>query len=103
MLERLPPFALVELRLETGRTHQIRAHLAACDWPVLGDPVYGGKRHRGLNLEPGLEALLNGFQRQALHAVELGFVHPESGQELSFESPPPDDMRQVLAAIRAAC
>ena len=101
--ETLGHFALLELRLETGRTHQIRAHLAARDWPVLGDPLYGGRRHRGLTLPETLGALLSAFQRQALHAAELGFIHPVLGSAQRFSSPPPADLQTVLDAVRAAC
>ncbi|HEX9843223.1 MAG TPA: RluA family pseudouridine synthase, partial [bacterium] len=101
VLQRRPPFALLELRLETGRTHQIRAHLAAAGWPVLGDPLYGGRRHRGLRLDPALEAHVERFARQALHAAELGFRHPQSGAELLFTAPMPRDMQALWDAIGA--
>jgi 23S rRNA pseudouridine1911/1915/1917 synthase len=103
VLEPLGRFALLELRLETGRTHQIRAHLAARDWPVLGDPLYGGRRYRGLALTDALHTLLGGMQRQALHAAELGFVHPILGTAQMFAAPLPADMQTVLDALRAAC
>jgi 23S rRNA pseudouridine1911/1915/1917 synthase len=96
---RLGPFALLRLRLETGRTHQIRVHLAHAGWPVLGDPLYGQARHRGLRLDPALLAVLEGLQRQALHAAELGFTHPHSGAWLQFSSPLPPDLQAVLAAL----
>jgi len=86
--------ALVECRLETGRTHQVRVHLASIGHPLLGDPVYGraGGRHREL-----LKRL--GFQRQALHAAELGFVHPVSKQDLCFKSPLPSDIQELYGAL----
>jgi 23S rRNA pseudouridine1911/1915/1917 synthase len=87
LLESLPADALVEVRLETGRTHQIRAHFAAIGHPVAGDPRYGhGGRH--------------GLARQFLHSARLGFRHPMSGEELEFESPLPDDLAQALERAR---
>jgi 23S rRNA pseudouridine1911/1915/1917 synthase len=86
--------ALVECRLETGRTHQVRVHLASIGHPLLGDPVYGRTRaaHREL-----LKKL--GFERQALHAAELGFIHPVTRQALSFKSAVPSDMQELLSAL----
>ena len=96
VVERAPPFALMRLRLETGRTHQIRVHLASEGWPILGDPLYGGNRHRGLKLEEHLPAKLGQFTRQALHACVLGFTHPETGEKMRFDIPPPSDMRELV-------
>lgn len=86
--------ALVECRLETGRTHQVRVHMASLGHPLLGDPVYGRTRpaHRDL-----LKSL--GFHRQALHAAELGFVHPVSKENLSFKSPLPSDIQELFGAL----
>jgi len=86
--------ALVECRLETGRTHQVRVHMASIGHPLLGDPVYGRPRpaHREL-----LKRL--SFHRQALHAAGLGFVHPVSKQNLSFESALPSDIQELLGAL----
>ena len=86
--ERLPHHTLVECRLETGRTHQIRVHLASIGHPLEGDPEYGG---RGPKL----------FGRQALHAWKLTFRHPRSGEDVSFESPVPADFRALLEELRA--
>jgi len=98
--ERFRSHTLVECRLETGRTHQIRVHLAHVRHPLVGDPLYGG----GLRLPRGAtEALaeaLRGFKRQALHAESLAFVHPASGETLSFTSTMPEDMQQLLACLR---
>ena len=84
---------LLEIRLETGRTHQIRVHLAAIRHPCVGDPTYGG--------DPVLAARL-GLARQWLHAVGLGFTHPTSGEEVRFTSPYPDDLQHALDLVRAA-
>ena len=87
---RLASMTLLRVRLETGRTHQIRVHLASVGLPVAGDPVYGGGRRASREL---------GLDRQALHAARLGFVHPRSGETLAFESPLPRDLASVLAAL----
>jgi 23S rRNA pseudouridine1911/1915/1917 synthase len=86
--------SLVECRLETGRTHQVRVHMASIGHPLLGDPVYGRSRpeHREV-----LKRL--GFQRQALHAAELGFLHPVSKENLSFKSALPSDIQELLGAL----
>jgi 23S rRNA pseudouridine1911/1915/1917 synthase len=86
--------ALVECRLETGRTHQVRVHMASIGHPLLGDPVYGGngKRHG-----KALKKLT--FQRQALHATELEFTHPVTKIRLSFASPMPPDMQELFNAL----
>jgi 23S rRNA pseudouridine1911/1915/1917 synthase len=94
MLTPLREAALVECRLETGRTHQVRVHLTSLGHPLIGDPVYGRTRsaHREL-----LKSL--GFHRQALHAAELGFDHPVTGETLSFKSDVPSDMQELLSAL----
>jgi 23S rRNA pseudouridine1911/1915/1917 synthase len=96
---RLGRFALLRLKLETGRTHQIRVHLAHEGWPVVGDPLYGRKRHKTLVLPPALMAHLDGFKRQALHAASLGFEHPVTHEPLHFEAPLPKDFADLLEAI----
>ena len=87
VVEMLPADTLVEARLETGRTHQIRAHFAAIGHPVAGDPRYG---HAGRH----------GLERQFLHSARLGFEHPFSGTRLDFESELPDDLAQALGRAR---
>jgi 23S rRNA pseudouridine1911/1915/1917 synthase len=86
--------ALVECRLETGRTHQVRVHMASIGHPLLGDPVYGRSR-------PGTRETLKrlGFERQALHAARLGFIHPIHSQALAFDSEMPGDMQELLSAL----
>jgi 23S rRNA pseudouridine1911/1915/1917 synthase len=93
-LEILREAALVECRLETGRTHQVRVHMASIGHPLIGDPVYGraGKTHGKLLRELG-------FHRQALHAAELGFIHPVTKRRLSFSSPMPADMQELKSAL----
>jgi 23S rRNA pseudouridine1911/1915/1917 synthase len=94
--ERLPGAALLSLRLETGRTHQIRVHCADSGFPLLADPMYA----RPPRTEP-LRALAKTLGRQALHAAQLSFEHPITEEALSFESPLPADMLAVLDALRA--
>lgn len=96
-----PAAALVECRLETGRTHQIRVHLAHAGHGLIGDPVYGGRRRLPV-AALGAEAVAAAaaFPRQALHAASLGFVHPVTGRTLTFESPLPADMAALVAALR---
>lgn len=90
-LQDLRDAALIECRLETGRTHQVRVHMASIGHPLLGDPVYGTlkKAHREL-----LETL--NFRRQALHAAHLGFIHPVTSHALAFDSEMPSDMRELF-------
>ncbi|WP_294339773.1 RluA family pseudouridine synthase [uncultured Sphingomonas sp.] len=94
-LRELRDATLVECRLETGRTHQVRVHMASLGHPLVGDPVYGRTKssHRAL-----LETL--GFHRQALHAARLGFIHPISSVALSFESEMPADMQELFNQLR---
>lgn len=89
VLEALPRETYLEARLETGRTHQIRAHFAAIGHPLTGDATYGGAERYGL-------------RRQFLHAYRLAFRHPVSGERLSFSSPLPEDLERALTAARAA-
>jgi 23S rRNA pseudouridine1911/1915/1917 synthase len=95
-----PVASLVECRLETGRTHQIRVHLAKIGHPLLGDTVYGaGFRTRASLLSTKAQRALDAFKRQALHAYLLGFVHPVSGKTLRFERNPPPDLALLLSAF----
>ena len=93
-LEALKDAALVECRLETGRTHQVRVHMASIGHPLLGDPVYGRSGKSKGKLLKDLD-----FQRQALHATELGFTHPVTKHRLSFASPMPPDMQELMARL----
>ncbi len=93
-----PTAARISCKLETGRTHQIRVHMASKGTPCLGDPVYGSGPPAG----PVREAIAQaGLKRQALHAAVLGFIHPVTGQALRFESPLPADMAQLEANLSA--
>ena len=101
VLERFAQHTHLRVKLETGRTHQIRVHMSHIRHPVLGDPVYGGRSQRGVGLSEALRQLIANFPRQALHARELEFVHPVTGAPLTFTREPPEDMQQLLAALRA--
>lgn len=94
--------SLVECQLETGRTHQIRVHMAHIGHPLLGDPEYGAAFRTKANLLPEqARAVVNGFHRQALHAYMLQFEHPTTGEVMHFEAPAPADLEALLDALRA--
>jgi 23S rRNA pseudouridine1911/1915/1917 synthase len=96
-----PVASLLRLVLETGRTHQVRVHLAHIGHPLLGDATYGaGHKASARKLGAAAQAALAALGRQALHAAELAFVHPVSGRRLEFESPLPPDMADLAAALR---
>jgi 23S rRNA pseudouridine1911/1915/1917 synthase len=97
--KRFRAHTLARVRLETGRTHQIRVHLAHVGYPIVGDPVYGGRRRIPAGASPQLLAALAAFRRQALHAARLSFVHPKSGKPVSFAAPLPEDFSQLLGAL----
>lgn len=105
VLERYGLASLVEARLETGRTHQIRVHMLAVRHAVVGDPIYGGRIKKMLSLRQSerslADTLLRLLRRQALHAAELEFVHPVTGDVLRFRSEPPLDFREALDRLRA--
>jgi 23S rRNA pseudouridine1911/1915/1917 synthase len=102
--ERLAGAALLEVALDTGRTHQIRVHLAHLGHPVAGDPLYGGRgkaQLSGTARERNLRtAVLEVLARQALHATELEFPHPVTGEDMRFTSPPPEDFELALESLR---
>jgi 23S rRNA pseudouridine1911/1915/1917 synthase len=98
--ERYRAHSLVRVRLETGRTHQIRVHMAHIRCPVVGDPVYGGRLRLPRGAGEQLQAVLQGFRRQALHAARLAFTHPGSGQAVSWQAPLPEDMTRLVEALR---
>ncbi|KAB0671425.1 RluA family pseudouridine synthase [Oryzomonas sagensis] len=98
--ERYARVSLVELRLETGRTHQIRVHLSEAGFPLLGDPLYpDGGRFNNL-ADTQLRKLITALGRQALHAHTLGFIHPTTGEFLEFTTEPPEDMAAVIDYLR---
>ncbi|NNL76318.1 MAG: RluA family pseudouridine synthase [Desulfobacterales bacterium] len=104
--ERFQGITLLELTLKTGRTHQIRAHCAAIDHPIVGDPIYRPRKllnhlnKRLSNLSPLTIRLLKMIPRQMLHAWRLGFTHPRSGADLTYESPLPQDMDELMGKLR---
>ena len=99
VLQRFRAHTHISVRLETGRTHQIRVHLAHIRHPLVGDPVYGRRLAIPADATLSLQEALRGFKRQALHARRLGFAHPVSGELLRWEAPLPDDMQQLLQAL----
>jgi 23S rRNA pseudouridine1911/1915/1917 synthase len=98
--ERFRAHTLLECRLETGRTHQIRVHMAHIRHPIVGDPLYGGSLRLPKGATLALAEALRGFRRQALHAEVLAFEHPVTGEALRFQAPLPADFTGLLAALR---
>ncbi len=99
VLERFRAHTLVRAELESGRTHQIRVHLAHIGFPVVGDPLYGGRRRVPAGCTAALAAALGAFRRQALHAERLALTHPVTGRKMEWQAPLPKDMRGLLAAL----
>ena len=97
--EQLRYASLVRLRLRTGRTHQIRVHMKHLGHPIIGDPLYSGPQWRGIP-DKRIQKAIASFPRQALHAARLTIPHPRTGESMTFESPLPEDMRELLAALR---
>jgi 23S rRNA pseudouridine1911/1915/1917 synthase len=100
VLERFRAHSYLRVNLETGRTHQIRVHMAHIHHPLLGDPVYGGRLRLPAGASAPLQEALRGFRRQALHARRLGLMHPASGDWLEWEVPVPQDMAGLLEVLR---
>ncbi|HXH04577.1 MAG TPA: 23S rRNA pseudouridine(1911/1915/1917) synthase RluD [Candidatus Competibacteraceae bacterium] len=100
VLERFRAHTYLRVRLETGRTHQIRVHLAHIRYPLLGDPVYGGRLRLPPGMKPEHAAVLRAFRRQALHAARLTLQHPASGATLSWAAELPADMAELLQVLR---
>ncbi|MEZ2692406.1 RluA family pseudouridine synthase [Psychrobacter faecalis] len=92
-------YCLLDVGLETGRTHQIRVHLSHITYPIVGDRVYGGRRQLRAGLTEAQRQAINNFPRQALHAYTLGFVHPTTGEDIEVTTPIPEDMQQLMAVL----
>ncbi len=101
VLDRYRGHSRIKVNLETGRTHQIRVHMAYVKHPLVGDQTYGGR----LQIPPGsgdeLKEMLRSFNHQALHARKLGFIHPSTGKPVEWKAPLPDDMKQLMAVLEA--
>ncbi|BEV71248.1 MULTISPECIES: 23S rRNA pseudouridine(1911/1915/1917) synthase RluD [unclassified Paludibacterium] len=98
VLERYPSHSYIECKLETGRTHQIRVHMREARHPLAGDPLYGNPRH---SMPEEVALAVKALGRQALHACKLSLIHPATGEEMSWTARIPDDMRHLLATLRA--
>ena len=92
-------YCLLDVGLETGRTHQIRVHLSHISYPIVGDRVYGGRRQLRAGLTEEQRQAISNFPRQALHAYTLGFVHPTTGEDIEVTTPIPEDMQQLIVAL----
>lgn len=101
VLEAMRYFTFLEIFPRTGRTHQIRVHLSSVGHPILGDPVYCRRKHLKNIGDSPVRARVEKFPRQALHASDLRFVHPHSGEPVAFHAPLPDDMREIIEFLRA--
>lgn len=99
VLERYQQHTLIGVKLETGRTHQIRVHMAHIHYPLLGDPVYGGRFRLPKNCGAELAVELHGFKRQALHAAKLGIIHPGTGKYCEWTAELPEDMDKLTEAL----
>jgi 23S rRNA pseudouridine1911/1915/1917 synthase len=100
ILEKYRYHTLLTVRLETGRTHQIRVHLSYIRHPIVGDKAYGGRVKLGKQMTETLISALRGFQRQALHAYALGFIHPETQEAMRFQVDLPEDMQALILALK---
>jgi 23S rRNA pseudouridine1911/1915/1917 synthase len=101
IVKRFRAHTLIRAELETGRTHQIRVHLAHIGYPLVGDPLYAGRRRIPAGCGPELIAEIEGFNRQALHAARLLLRHPATGREVEWEASLPDDMQRLISALEA--
>ena len=99
VLKRFRAHTLVRVELESGRTHQIRVHLAHIGFPIVGDPLYGGRRRIPAGCTPALAEALDAFHRQALHAARLALTHPVTGRSMQWEAAPPADLNSLITAL----
>ncbi|MGY6274251.1 23S rRNA pseudouridine(1911/1915/1917) synthase RluD [Methylomonas sp. MgM2] len=97
--QRFKRHTLIRVKLETGRTHQIRVHMAHINYPIVGDPIYAGRFQMPAGCSPALAEALRNFKRQALHAANLGLDHPETGEYCEWEQPMPDDMQNLIKLL----
>lgn len=97
--QRFKRHTLIRVKLETGRTHQIRVHMSHINYPLVGDQVYGGRFQMPADCNPALAEALRNFKRQALHAAKLGLEHPETGDYCEWEQPIPEDMQNLLKLL----
>lgn len=95
-------YTLVDVQLETGRTHQIRVHMAHIGHPLVGDTTYAGGRQLVQGMSDEIKAIVKSFPRQALHAYQLGFIHPVTEEDVLFEAPLPEDMQSLLTALESS-
>ncbi len=100
VIERFRAHTHIRVDLETGRTHQIRVHMAHIHYPLVGDPVYGGRLRIPPDSSDTMQNMLRGFRRQALHAARLGLTHPRTGEEMEWEAELPQDMQDLIAVLR---
>ena len=101
--DKIPTFSLVECRLKTGRTHQIRVHMKYKGNNILGDKKYKKKYKKFKNIDPVIEKIIKNLDRQFLHAKELGFIHPSSGKQIEFSSNLPEELDLILKKLRNTC
>jgi 23S rRNA pseudouridine1911/1915/1917 synthase len=101
LLQRFREHSHIKVQLETGRTHQIRVHMSHLHHSIVGDPIYAGRHRVPAGAQAELIDYLQSFKRQALHAWRLSFVHPQSGEDVSYEAPIPDDIQQLLSLLQA--
>jgi len=98
----LPKISLIECELETGRTHQIRVHMNFKGSPIVGDKSYGKLKKKFKKIDLSIEKKINNFNRQALHAKSLGFIHPTSSKKIFFQAKRPDDFDRLIKSLNKA-
>jgi len=101
VLKRFQNHTHIRLKLETGRTHQIRVHMSHLNYPLVGDPVYGGRQRLPARISPDLQKQLRSFGRQALHAKALELIHPETLEQMEWEIPLPEDMQSLIKTLNS--